>query len=49
LSFDNAKLVENVQALLKAIEDNKPTGVKGKLIKKVVVASTMSPGIQVEY
>ena len=49
MSFDNAKLVENVQALLKAIEDNKPTGVKGKLIKKVVVASTMSPGIQIEY
>ena len=49
MSFDNAKLVENIQALLKAIEDNKPTGVKGKLIKKVVVASTMSPGIQIEY
>ena len=49
MSFDNAKLVENIQALLKAIEDNKPTGIKGKLIKKVVVASTMSPGIQVEY
>ena len=49
LSFDNAKLVENVEALLKAIEENKPTGVKGKLIKKVVIASTMSPGIQIEY
>jgi len=49
LSFDNAKLVENIDALMKAIEENKPTGVKGKLVKKVVVATTMSPGVQVEY
>lgn len=49
LSFDENKLVENIQALLNAIEENKPTGVKGKLVKKVVIASTMSPGIQIEY
>lgn len=48
LSFDNTKLVENINALMKAIEENKPTGVKGKLVKKVVVATTMSPGIQIE-
>jgi hypothetical protein len=35
--------------LMKAIEENKPTGVKGKLVKKVVIATTMSPGVQVEY
>ena len=49
LSFDNAKLIENIESLMKAIEENKPTGVKGKLVKKVVVATTMSPGVQVEY
>ncbi|PZM86500.1 MAG: 50S ribosomal protein L1, partial [candidate division SR1 bacterium] len=49
LSFDSAKLVENIESLMKAIEENKPTGVKGKLVKKVVVATTMSPGVQVEY
>lgn len=49
LSFEDTKLVENIDALMKAIEDNKPTGVKGKLVKKVVVATTMSPGVQVEY
>ncbi|MDD2537316.1 MAG: 50S ribosomal protein L1 [Candidatus Absconditabacteria bacterium] len=47
LSFDEKKLVENVEALLKAIEDNKPSGVKGKLIKKIVLSSTMSPAINV--
>ena len=41
--------MENIDALMKAIEENKPTGVKGKLVKKVVVATTMSPGVQVEY
>ena len=34
---------------MKAIEENKPTGVKGKLVKKVVIATTMSTGVQVEY
>ena len=28
LSFDNAKLIENIESLMKAIEENKPTGVK---------------------
>ena len=41
--------MENIDALMEAIEENKPTGVKGKLVKKVVIATTMSPGVQVEY
>ena len=49
LSFDNTKLIENIESLMKAIEENKPTGVKGKLVKKVVIATTMSPGVQLEY
>jgi len=49
LSFDDQQLIENIEALMKAIEENKPTGVKGKLVKKVVVSTTMSPGITVEY
>ena len=48
VSFDDTKLVENIEALLKAIDENKPTGVKGKLIKKVVLSTTMSPGVNVE-
>lgn len=49
VSFPEEKLVENISSLLKAVEDNRPTGVKGKLIKRVVIASTMSPGIEVDY
>ncbi|MDR0369730.1 MAG: 50S ribosomal protein L1 [Candidatus Peribacteria bacterium] len=49
ISFDEAKIVENIEALMKAIEENKPSGVKGKLVKKVVLSTTMSPGITIEY
>ena len=49
MSFDTNKLVENISWFLKAIEDNKPTWVKNKLIKKVVISSSMSPWIQIEY
>ncbi|MBQ7074716.1 50S ribosomal protein L1 [bacterium] len=49
ISFDDKKLIENIQALMKSIEESKPTGVKGKLIKKVVISSTMSPAIVLDY
>lgn len=48
LSFDNKKLEENLTSFIKAVEDNKPSWVKWKLIKKIVVSTSMSPGIQVE-
>ncbi len=47
LSFTDEQLVENVHALLKAVIENKPTGVKAKLLKKVVIAPTMGPGVPV--
>lgn len=49
LSFDDEKLVENLKALMKAIEEHKPAGVKGKLIKKVALSPTMGPGIFVDF
>lgn len=49
ISFDASKLEENIAAFLKAIEDNKPTGIKAKLIKKVVIAPTMWPGVTIAY
>ncbi|MCX6823373.1 MAG: 50S ribosomal protein L1 [candidate division SR1 bacterium] len=49
VSFDAKKLEENIVAFLKAIEENKPTGIKAKLIKKIVLAPTMGPGIIVAY
>jgi len=49
LSFSDEQLVANFKALMKAIEDNKPAGIKGKLVKKVVLSPTMGPGVGVEY
>lgn len=49
LSFTDEQLAENVRAFLKALDENKPAGIKGKLIKKVVVSPTMGPGAQIEW
>ncbi len=46
-NFSASQLAENIQAFLSAVQANKPTGVKGKLIKKVVIAPTMGPGITI--
>jgi large subunit ribosomal protein L1 len=49
LSFADDQLVGNLKALMQSIEEAKPVGVKGKLVKKVVLSATMSPGVQIEY
>lgn len=49
LDFTDEQLAENVQTVLKALINNKPTGIKGKLIKKIVLASTMGPGVAVDW
>ncbi len=45
MSFDDNKLVENIQMVIRTLEENKPTAIKGKVLKKVVIAPTMWPGI----
>lgn len=45
VSFDNDKLSENAKALLDAVVKAKPATAKGKYVKKVNLASTMSPGV----
>jgi large subunit ribosomal protein L1 len=46
-SFDEAKLAENVRAMVDAINKAKPTGAKGTYLKKVSISSTMGPGVSV--
>ena len=46
-NFAAEQLAENVEAFIAAINSHKPTGVKGKLIKKVVIAPTMGPGVSI--
>src|SRR3954469_18959008 len=45
ISFDENKIVENTRALIDAVAKAKPSTAKGKYMKKVNLASTMSPGI----
>lgn len=47
VSFGAKELEENIAAFLKAVEDNKPAGIKAKLLRKVVIAPTMGPGVQI--
>jgi large subunit ribosomal protein L1 len=47
VSFDEAKLVENVRAFVDAVQKAKPTGAKGSYLRKVSLSSTMGPGVSV--
>jgi large subunit ribosomal protein L1 len=47
-SFSEGDLKENFTAFVDAIVRAKPTGAKGKFIKKVSVTSTMGPGVKVD-
>lgn len=45
VSFSEEDLLENLKAIMKAILQNKPTGVKGTFLKGIFLSSTMGPGI----
>lgn len=48
-SFGPEKLGENFDALVGAVVKAKPAAAKGQYIKSCVIASTMGPGIKVNY
>lgn len=45
VSFGSDKLKQNAQALLDALKSNKPSSVKGALISRAYVSTTMGPSI----
>jgi large subunit ribosomal protein L1 len=47
-SFDDAKLLDNYDAVMEEIVRAKPSGAKGKYMKSVTLATTMGPGIRVD-
>ena len=47
-SFTVDALVENMKALLEAVNKSRPTGIKGIYLKKVSVSSTMGVGVRVD-
>jgi large subunit ribosomal protein L1 len=48
VSFDAAKLEENIRAFVDAVQRAKPPGAKGTYMKKVSLSSTMGPGVSVD-
>jgi large subunit ribosomal protein L1 len=47
-SFSQEDLKENFSAFVDAIIKGKPSGAKGKFVKKLSVSSTMGPGVKVD-
>jgi large subunit ribosomal protein L1 len=47
LSFDTAKLAENVTAFINYVISLKPAAVRGQYIKGIVISATMSPGVRI--
>ncbi len=48
VSFEEAKLVENVKAFISLIVKTKPSVVKGDYILNVALSSTMGPGVKID-
>ena len=47
-NFTDSQLLENLQALYRSIEQNRPSGVKGKYFKTVAICTTMGPAIKLD-
>ena len=46
VSFDNAKLVDNINAMITQVRKMKPMTSKGAFFKKVVIKASMTPAVQ---
>ena len=47
-SFELDKLLENAQAVVSAVQGQRPMGMKGIYMRRVVIASTMGPGVRID-
>jgi large subunit ribosomal protein L1 len=48
IDFSQEDLIENLKAVYRSIEQNKPSGVKGRYFKTFYICSTMSPSIRID-
>lgn len=48
VSFDAAKLTENIKAYLVAVNDKKPASVKGTFVNSITLCSSMSPAVKLD-
>jgi large subunit ribosomal protein L1 len=47
-SFEQEKLVENVQAFLNTVIRIKPSSAKGQYVRSIVLSSTMGPSVRID-
>jgi len=48
-SFSEQQLMENVQAVIDAVMRQRPSSVKGKYVRRLVITPTMGPGLRVDF
>lgn len=48
VSFQSEHLLENFASLVDAVQRARPAGAKGQYVKKIVLTSTMGPGVKVD-
>ncbi|HUD06852.1 MAG TPA: 50S ribosomal protein L1 [Candidatus Saccharimonadales bacterium] len=48
VSFGNAKILENAQAVISSIKSNKPSSIKANYINSIYLATTMGPSVKVD-
>ena len=47
VSFDEAKLIENIRSFVDAVVKARPAGSKGAYMKKIAISSTMGPSVTI--
>ena len=48
-NFTDIQLIENLTALYKSIEQNRPSGVKGKYFKSLFICTTMGSSLKLDF
>ena len=48
VNFTNEELIENITELYQSIEQNRPSGVKGKYLKSLFICTSMGPSIKLD-
>lgn len=48
VSFDDAKLLSNIQAVMASVKSNKPQSLKGNYVKAIYLSTSMGPSISVD-
>lgn len=48
VSFTSEQMLENLDALMEAVQRAKPSGAKGQYIRRITLTSSMAPGIRID-